>query len=94
MGLMFCDLPVSLNNPSSGDINSSNLPCFKTTFSTIICRNIIRVSTDWIQIRPDTLSSLILVETVCKVYQQMSKVVTSRHGITQGPVQCLQYATK
>ena len=29
MGFMFCDLHVSLNNPSSGDINSSNLPCFK-----------------------------------------------------------------
>ena len=28
MGLMFCDLHVSLNNPSSGDINSSNLPFF------------------------------------------------------------------
>ena len=25
MGFMFCDLHVSLNNPSSGDINSSNL---------------------------------------------------------------------
>ena len=28
MEFMFCDLHVSLNNPSSGDINSSNLPCF------------------------------------------------------------------
>ena len=28
MGFMFCDLHVSLNNPSSGDINSSNLPCW------------------------------------------------------------------
>ena len=27
MGFMFCDLHVSLNNPSSEDINSSNLPC-------------------------------------------------------------------
>ena len=27
MGFMFCDLHVS-NNPSSGDINSSNLPCY------------------------------------------------------------------
>ena len=27
MGFMFCDLHVSLNNPSLGDINSSNLPC-------------------------------------------------------------------
>ena len=27
MGFMFCDLHVSLNNPLSGDINLSNLPC-------------------------------------------------------------------
>ena len=27
MILMFCDLHVSLNNPSSGDINSSNSSC-------------------------------------------------------------------
>ena len=27
MGFLFCDLHVSLNNPSSGDINSSNLSC-------------------------------------------------------------------
>ena len=27
MGFMFCDLHISLDNPSSGDINSSNLPC-------------------------------------------------------------------
>ena len=28
MGFMICDLHVSLINPSSGDINSSDLPCF------------------------------------------------------------------
>ena len=27
MGFVFCDLHVFLNNPSSGDINSSNLSC-------------------------------------------------------------------
>ena len=27
MGFMYCDLHVSLNNPSSGDVNLSNLPC-------------------------------------------------------------------
>ena len=27
MGFMFCDLQFLSNNPSSGDINSSNLPC-------------------------------------------------------------------
>ena len=29
MGFMFCDLHVSLKQPFVGDINSSNLPCFK-----------------------------------------------------------------
>ena len=32
MGFMFCDLRVSLNNPSSGDINLSNLPCLNMDF--------------------------------------------------------------
>ena len=32
MGFMFCDLHVSLNNPSSGDINSLNLPCLSSEF--------------------------------------------------------------
>ena len=31
MGFMFCDLHVSLN-PSSGDINSSNLSCYLLIF--------------------------------------------------------------
>ena len=30
MGFMFCDLHVISNNPSSGDINSSNLSCSDT----------------------------------------------------------------
>ena len=33
--------------------------------------------TVWIQIRPDFLSGLIWVQTVCKDYQQMTKVATS-----------------
>ena len=33
--------------------------------------------TVWIQIRPDVLSGLIWVQTVCKGYQQMTKVATS-----------------
>ena len=46
MGFMFCDLHVSLNNPSSGDINSSNLPCFfsKSFFPKNSFRNTITVS--------------------------------------------------
>ena len=31
--------------------------------------------TVWVQIRPDILSSLIWVQTVCKGYQQMTKVL-------------------
>ena len=33
---MFFDLHVSLNNPSSGDINLSNLPCFFFLFYDIM----------------------------------------------------------
>ena len=35
MGFMFCDLHVSLNNPLSGDINSSNLPCLNFTVAMV-----------------------------------------------------------
>ena len=35
MGFMFCDLHVSLNNPSSGDINSSNLPCIHLCYNKV-----------------------------------------------------------
>ena len=33
--------------------------------------------TVWIQIRPDVLSGLIQIQTVCKGYQQMIKIATS-----------------
>ena len=33
--------------------------------------------TVWIQIRPNVLSGLIWVQTVCRCYQQMTKVATS-----------------
>ena len=36
MGFMFCDLHVSLNNPSSGDINSSNLPCLVSVYLKVL----------------------------------------------------------
>ena len=38
MGFMFCDLHVLSNNPSSGDINSSNLSCLNLKLL-IFCRN-------------------------------------------------------
>ena len=37
--------------------------------------------TVWIQIRPDILSGLIWVQTVCKVYKQMIKVTASRQRV-------------
>ena len=37
--------------------------------------------TVWVQIRPDVLSGLIWVQIVCKGYQQMTKVATSREGV-------------
>ena len=35
----------------------------------------------WLQIRPDVLSGLILVQTVCKGYQQLTKVTISRERV-------------
>ena len=36
MGIMFCDLHVSLKYPSSGDINSSNLSCLRIEWLTSV----------------------------------------------------------
>ena len=40
MGFMFCDLHVSLNPLSSGDINSSNLPCSMFRCTLLFCNHI------------------------------------------------------
>ena len=37
--------------------------------------------TVWIQIRPDILSGLIWVQTVCKGYQQITKVAPSEQRV-------------
>ena len=50
MGFMFCDLHVSLNNPSSGDINSSNLPCLKHVFDTCIWSNTVKPHLGYLQV--------------------------------------------
>ena len=51
---------------------------FKLTFSKKFLSGIpSECQTVWIQIRSDNLSGLIWVQTVCKGYQQMTKVVTS-----------------
>ena len=58
------------NNPSSGDINSSNLPCLNQLFQKLFSEIQSECPTDWIQIRPDIFLGLIWVQTVCKSYQQ------------------------
>ena len=40
-----------------------------------------RCQTAWIQIRPNILSGLIWVQTVCKGYQQTTKVAPSRQRV-------------
>ena len=40
-----------------------------------------RCQTVWIQIRPDVFSGLIWIHSVCKGYQQMTKVATSWQGV-------------
>ena len=47
MGFMLCDLHVSLNNPSSGDINSSNLPCFYFFSLYYSMENVITLEAKW-----------------------------------------------
>ena len=37
--------------------------------------------TVWIQIRPNVLSGLTWIQTVCKGYQQMTKVATSEERV-------------
>ena len=48
--------------------------------------------TDWVQIRPDILSGLIWVQTVCKGYQQIAKVTVSKEEFKWLPVnKCITY---
>ena len=42
--------------------------------------------TVWIQIRPDVLFGLIWVQTLCKGYQQMTKVATSRERVNKSMI--------
>ena len=50
---------------------------FKMNFFKKIFQEYHQCQTIWIQIRPDVLSGLIRVQTVCKGYQQTTKVPTS-----------------
>ena len=65
------------------DILGNLLIClFKINlFSEMIFRNTFKMLTVWIQIRPDILSGLIRIQTVCKGYQQMTNVATSRQSV-------------
>ena len=50
--------------------------------------------TVWFQIRPDILSGLIWVQTVCKGYQQMTKVTTSGERGNDAYVTCSDFLYK
>ena len=64
------------NNPSSGDINSSNLSCFSCYSCHLFFRNTIRVSNGLVPVHyPYLLSVLILVQTVRKGYQPMTSLL-------------------
>ena len=54
---------------------------FKLTFSKKSLGIPSECQTVWIQIRPNILLGLIWVQTVCKGYQQMTKVATSRERV-------------
>ena len=53
----------------------------KSTFSKNLLGKRSEYQTVWILIRPDILSGLIWVQTVCKGYQQMKKVATSKERV-------------
>ena len=57
----------------------------KLTFSKNSFRNTIRVSTVWIQIRTNILLVLIRGQTVCKGYQQTTKVAASKERVYPYP---------
>ena len=42
--------------------------------------------TVWILIRPDRMSGLICAKTVCKDYQQMTKVAAGRQRVINGKI--------
>ena len=50
------------------------LICSKSTFQKILRGIQSECQTEWIQIRPDILSGLIWVQSVCKCYEQMTLV--------------------
>ena len=64
------------NNPSSGDINSSNLSCFFLYFYVSTIRHTIRVSNslDPDAAKPGVLQGLVVFQTVIKGYQKMTIV--------------------
>ena len=57
-------------------------------FQKILSGALIECQTVWIQIRTDILSVLIWVQTVCKGYQQMTKVATSKERVNETMRQC------
>ena len=56
------------------DILSSADFFLKSTFSKRVSRLVSECQTVWVEIRPNVLSGLIWVQTVCKGYQQMTLV--------------------
>ena len=60
--MLFCRLLIFFQNPFFRKI-LSGIPS--------------ECQTDWIQMRPDILSGLIWVQSVCKGYEQKTPVVTS-----------------
>ena len=68
-----------------------NFACFFVAYGFILRLNFSkkisgipsRCQTVWMEIRPDVLSGLIWIQTVCKGYQQMTKVATSGEGVNK-----------
>ena len=60
---------------SSADIFQNEL------FQKILSETLSECQTVWIQIRPDRMSGLVLVQTVCQNYQQTTKFAAGRQRV-------------
>ena len=56
---------------------------FKKLFQKIISGILLKCQMVWIKIRTDNLSVLIWVQTVCKGYQQTTKVAASKETVSK-----------
>ena len=63
-------------------------------FQKILSGTLSECGTVWIQIRSDSLLVLIWVQTICKGYQQTTKVAASKERVNQLVIDCILFYYK